>query len=620
MAKQLVGPVERHVEKGVLAIAAIVFIGVVARFLVTSPTQLDLGGEIVDPSSIDDHVLAKARELRERTRRRRPEGTMPEPLAGEFEQRVRRLSELDVAVALAGGVQAGPTVPIIDPPEVILGDAKLVEVVQLSRPLIAHGRSTFAHDDGMFVPTNWVTVSGIFNRKEQAKRQAAAYGATRQDVLFGPVEAQRRARRPDGSWSDDDWAMVAAAPTEPIPKIPELHLDDSGDEVIIPMEDRSQLRRFYDELSDGVAQKGAIRPMMYDVFNGDIWRFPIITTFRDVLVQDQELLRPLDVETTGDLDNPYEFESMEAEEIDDADMTPAQEIKAFYEQGKKFLELAKNSQSENDAVEAYNQFESMAEHPNATASDKSKAERQKRVANNLLADIKRRRRQRTRSGASGEGQAEVERALLPTHQVWVLDAAPDSIESGKAYQYRIRAHVFNQLAGEPAKFSNKDDSLVLMIAGPWSQPSEPVEILPTDYFYVTAADKRKQVVSFDLYRWYDGYWVTNKSKLKCGIGEMVKQQQRVEVPDPEDPEEIERPMTTFTPNAMVVGMNFNRSFRERNARGGGVKFSKAGFTQSVVLVNDEGELSERFVATDKSHPTRKAVAERVFRPARRGRP
>lgn len=619
MAKQLVGPVERHVEKAILGVAALLLIGVVARFLVTSPTQLDLGGEIVGPSSIDDHVLAKAQELLDLTRRVRPKGSMPEPLVEEFEQRAKRLSELDVAMVLATGVQTGPTVPIIDPPEVILGDAKLVEVVQLSRPLVAHGRSTFSHSDGSFVPTNWVTVSSIFNRKEQEKRQAAAYGATHQEVLFGPVEAQRRARRSDGSWSDDDWAMVEAAPTEPIPKMPSLHLESIGDEDVLPIEKRSQLRRFYDELAEGMAQKGAIRPMMYEVFNGDMWRFPIITTYRDVLVQDHELLHPLDLETTGNLDNPYGFESMEAEVIDDAELTPAQEITAFFAEGQKFLERAKQSQSENDAIEAYNQFSEAGEHPNATASDKSKAERWKREANNLLADIKRRRR-RGKGGSAGGGDAEVERALLPTHQVWIHDAAPSSVESGKTYQYRIRSYLFNQLSGEPSKFSNKNDSLVLMIAGPWSEPSDPIAILPTNYFYVTAADKRKQVASFDLYRWYDGYWVTNKSKLKCGIGEMVRQEQRVEVPNPEDPEETEHPLTTFAPNAMVVGMDFARSFRERNARGGGVKFSKPGFTQSVVLVDDRGELHERFVATDKGNPTRKIVADRVFKPARRGRP
>ena len=44
MAKQLVNPVERHVEKAIASVAAIVLIGVIARYFVMSPNQLEIGG------------------------------------------------------------------------------------------------------------------------------------------------------------------------------------------------------------------------------------------------------------------------------------------------------------------------------------------------------------------------------------------------------------------------------------------------------------------------------------------------------------------------------------------------------------------------------------------------
>ena len=66
----------------------------------------------------------------------------------------------------------------------------------------------------------------------------------------------------------------------------------------------------------------------------------------------------------------------------------------------------------------------------------------------------------------------------------------------------------------------------------------------------------------------------------------------------------------------VVGIDFDRRYRDRNTRGGGVKFSKPTTTPSVVLVNAKGELQERFVASDKGDPMRKSVADRVFKPSR----
>lgn len=613
MAKQLVGPIERHVEKAILGAAGILLVGVVATYLATSPTQMDLGGTVVSPSTVDERLLAKATELRDRWQKGRPKGGMPDTLAPEFDQYARRIGQ-QLSIDLPTGVLIGPTVPIIDPPEVILGDAALVEVVQLARPTVAQGRSTLDTAAG-YVPTNWVTVSGLFSRKEQQARQAAAYGATRQEVLFGPVQIQRRAQRADGSWSDDDWATADASPEPELPKAPTLTLDTSGDETVIEREQLSLLRRYAEALRIEVGQVDLVHPLMLDVLNGDTWRFPILTTYNDVLLQDDEILHPNQEGPTQVLDDRYGLDSDEAAVVVHVTLTPAQEIAAHMALGKKLLAQAKANHIENDAIGAYNEFESIVQHPNGSASQKNQAERLKREANQVANDI---RRRKTRGiGATGTAAADVQRKLLPTLQLWAHDSAVDSVESGSTYQYRIRAQVYNQLAGEPAKFANKEDALVLMIPGRWSEPTEPVVVVPTNYFFATAADKRKKNVSFDLYRWFDGYWVTNKTKLKCEVGDVVEQEQRVAVPNPEVPDEIDYPLTTFAPRVTVVGIEFDRRYRERNARGGGVKFSKPTVTPSVVLVNAAGELQERFVTADKGDAMRKSVGDRVFKPSRR---
>jgi len=43
MAKQLVNPIERHVEKAVLGLTGLALVAVIALYLVTSPNQIELG-------------------------------------------------------------------------------------------------------------------------------------------------------------------------------------------------------------------------------------------------------------------------------------------------------------------------------------------------------------------------------------------------------------------------------------------------------------------------------------------------------------------------------------------------------------------------------------------------
>ena len=63
MAKQLVNPIERHVEKAVLGLTGLALAAVIALYLVTSPNQIELGQEKVSPSTIDGKVAKKAADV-----------------------------------------------------------------------------------------------------------------------------------------------------------------------------------------------------------------------------------------------------------------------------------------------------------------------------------------------------------------------------------------------------------------------------------------------------------------------------------------------------------------------------------------------------------------------------
>ena len=81
MAKRVVGPIEQHVEKAVLAIAGIGLIAVIAMYLVTSPNQIEIGGQMVSPTTIDQVLFNRAGEVRQRIDTTPPPEMEFEPLA-----------------------------------------------------------------------------------------------------------------------------------------------------------------------------------------------------------------------------------------------------------------------------------------------------------------------------------------------------------------------------------------------------------------------------------------------------------------------------------------------------------------------------------------------------------
>ena len=224
MAKQLVNPIERHVEKAALGIAGLLLIGVIVKYLVTSPNQLDLGGEFVSPGTIDQRVAQKAAEVRERIRRARIEVEMPEPFHEEFLANLDPFQHGEFALTLPAVVTIGPEVPIIDPAQAVAGQAELVKVVPTGKPATTFGRSTFLIQvpggGDLYSAANWVTISALFKVKQQMSEQQREYGATRKEVIFGPVQLQRRARREDGSWLEGGWEFVEPSPAGEVPPQP----------------------------------------------------------------------------------------------------------------------------------------------------------------------------------------------------------------------------------------------------------------------------------------------------------------------------------------------------------------------------------------------------------------
>ena len=627
MAKQVVSPIERHVEKVVLGLMGIGLIAVIAMYLVTSPNQIELAGEMVTPSTIDEKLARKATDVRMRIRNLEPDDPGFEPLEGTFAAALNPFDGDRLSDELAAVVRIGPDVPIIDPPGRIAGQAKLTDVVPFDKPLITHGRSTFeitGEYENSYVVSNWVTISSLFNRAEQVRLQADAYGSQRSEVIFGPAEVQKRAQRPDGTWSDDDWETVRAWPAFPMPQEPAIPFEEEDGVIFVPSDERGAVDRYQGAIVEPLTQLEIIRPQMVTVFNGTEWEIPPVVPYIELLRMDDEYIHPNLLEPIPDAELEDRYGLMETPVAADAGTSAgassnADEIEALFDTARKLADKARTDRSATDAMLAYNTYIDIYRHVNASASQKMQAERLADEVDQLRKDIIREKRNERRGGVREETPDESydERVLLPKQQVWAHCAAPGVLQSGRTYQLRIRATLYNRLVAEPDKFANIEDARVLYVAGDWSEPSEPIVFETTSCYFITGADPRRDGAKVEFYQWFDGYWVTTRATF--GLGDRIALSKRVPIGVPGAPNEVDRPEVTFDPGATVVSIEFEHPYRERKARGGGIRFQPTLSREcAVVLVDSEGRLTERFAPTDKAHNGKKALADRVFKVPRGG--
>ncbi len=621
MAKQLVNPIERHVEKVVLGLAGVLLLGVAAKYLVTKPNYIELGAERVYPDTIDRHLAVKAEVVRQALRAHQPKTEEFNPILDEFVKNLRPLEKVTQGSLLRPAVPIGPEVPIIDPFSSTVEKARLVEVVKLPKPQVTSGRMMITTEPdptkkGPEVAVDWVTVSALFDRKAQSELQQRAYGMRYGEVIFGAPQLQRRERRPDGTWSDDDWADVDAWPAARLARIPSVPLVTEGKQTFVPKDAAQAIDKFVEALKRPGEQLEAIRPLPpVEVTSPRSWTFPVLTSLHDVALQDDDYLYSTATEPAAAaprlvrypwlLDSPAE-KPKEADKI----LTPAEEIRKAFQQADKLLESATKNKSLDEANEADNLYIDIMENPQATPGDKSRAERGHQKAEQLIKDIKFGSEQPPGPGDPSKGAKT--RELVPMQQMWAHDAKPGSLVNGRTYQYRMRPVILNRLIGFPEKFETPADATKPMTVGSWSEPTDAVTLEPASQFFVTRFDERKREVTAEMFQWYKGIWVETKHKLK--VGDRVLVEDRVDTPDPQDPESVYRAKVAFDPGATIVDIDFDRRVRERKAERGGIKFLAPGDkTCAVVVLGPEGQLDERIELLDRSDPTKTALKSKVWK-------
>ncbi|MHC5110004.1 MAG: hypothetical protein ACYTHJ_09010 [Planctomycetota bacterium] len=611
MAKQLVGPIERHIEKAVLGIVGLGLMGAIALYLATSPNKIDIDGEMVGPGQIAEKIYQKAEDVRGRISRTRPEEDTFEPLYGEFEEEITSIAKADVNVDTPRALRFSPSVPVVDKVGVKKQDRQLVEILPLGQPAVISGRSDFVVEtesgDERVITSTWVTVSAEFPIREQTEKQALQYGTKRSEVVFAPAEMQRRMMRNDGSWSDDDWEMIDTWPREKqFDNPPVVKLVQEDGIWTAPTDVFKPVDAFFKFLRESQVQLAVLRPLMPFIRVGDTWDVPVNSSRLAVLQQDAYYLY-YGAEKPNPPDDRYGGPAVKVDKTDPnpTKITPGD----LLDESRRLLKLARDTCSDQDAVKAYNRAFDVV-NGDASRGEKSQAQNLMTDVANFRADLKRGRCRPAGTSAATEGETVVE--VMPVQQIWAHDARPGSIKDGRTYQYRIRPVVFNRLAAQPGMFGDPQLAKTVLIRGPWSEPTGPVTLQDSQYYYVVSNDDRDDEVTVEFYRWFEGVWV--KARTQFTPGKPLDCKRRCEVPAWNDPGSVEKPLVAFETGMLVVDIDHNREHRARKRAGrGAVAFEDPSPQCSVVLLGPDGRLQERFVSTDKNDPGKSINGSRVFK-------
>jgi hypothetical protein len=624
MAKQLVSPIERHVEKVVLGLAGLLLIAVIARFLVTTPNRIEVRGEEYEPSEIDEMVADQAEDVQGRLRDASPpeievEARFPEFLAALDKELPTQLGE---AVAML------PTVPVV---QEALDTERIepVEVVQLPPPAVTTGRSTLelvqavsaAGEPTAFrqLTTNWAVATSVFDYREQFNRQDRAYQAVRRKVVVTDVQVQRRLMRPDGSWSEEDWEPVNEYRAKPLPPVPTVELFTQDDRIYAEPDSSLAVDTYQAFFEDADNLLMTLRPLPPATLLGSSWKMPIYPGRArvDVLREDESILYPDDPPSDRPEDRyPDAVRLTDEDKGKSENETPKEKVERLLREGQDLMKQASAKWDVDMATLAINRFVEVQTSSAASGEDKRKAERLYREARQLKRDITRNPNQgKNRPGGSSSGdQVQRARDLIDTQQVWVYDVR-GGLQSGRTYQFRMRMGLMNRYAAIPSQLADTDDAKRVVLYGPWSEPSEPVYFEPHYYDFVTGIAPRggRLEAKIELYRWFEGYWVETRERF--GVGDWLVCSDRCAVPWREDPSVIDRPEIEFDSEAMLLDVQLDRPHWERKrGRGAGTSFRATDRGSVVVIVGEDGEVREHFESTERDHPQRRVVKSRVYRP------
>jgi len=613
MAKQAVGAIERHVEKGVLGVTVLLLLGAAGVYLVSSPNTAEIGRQETAPGQVNERVRDAARTLRNRLQSARPEvDSVSDPLPGLQAGDGSVLAAANLPGTWPAPVPMMPRVPDIGN-IVIEGQMELAEVIAPGEPRCKAGRSvvtlyppvTMGREEEALEEedyyydqtTNWVTVAAAFDRREQERQcQLAGYKLGRRRAYLVGSELQRRRQRPDGTWPEDWENVCTYAPAiPPAPPVVEF-IDLAGQKVPSP-ETRGLVQEYFSLIKE--YQLDIIRPLFPEVVLGDDWfppEMPGLPSYGDLDAEfDEERDIPTDEQPDGEPEKPKTQREKEQEQL--------KQIEQLYNEGR--VDTGKDMDKLDEALDL---AQSLVLGTDTTRGTQREAQEWVTRLEQARRDLERWRRQHPEWETEIPDEDETT-PIAPVQVLWLHDAMQGSVASGATYQYRTRVLLYNRYAAIPGELKTLADAQQVFLVGPWSEPSAPVRVPHDTRFFLTSG--RGDSVRVQVFKWFEGYWVDHKFTVEVGepIGELERA--LIRLPDGT----IDKPRVDFSTGSLLVDIVPDRTVRTvgKTRRDGTFDIGPAEETAGLIYMDSEGNLGERLVEIDKNDPGLKEMKDRLVK-------
>jgi len=586
MAKQNVGFAERHLEKIVVGVAGAVLAAMLFLYVIQDPYVIEVSGETLGPSAfypaLDEQAAQMLGRLKNAGSKEVTEWKPPSPPAQ------RNATDLPVVFA-----QLAPPVPGLELGVEQSGQLDLVGILPPGKPVCTAGKGQVTLPSPQVVlfgeqqarapeprvteqssDVSWAAVFATIPRRAQQeafiKAKYSPGPVNRQLLIVTQVEAERQRRLPSGDWGPTE--KVARAYTPVILSGPKtLQMYTQNGRPFMPPDEYQLFERFKTEALR--TQDEILRPPFQPLLPPEMqaeWSvpdsFPDGATFD--WTQDYNVAVPAPTLAALDGDKGGRVNYQKAKQEIDALIAAGNYIEAE----SKILALMEN---------------------NTALTAKQRTDLQE-LANQLAPRVDE-LRQRIEQERNRRLEAQ-EATLGPdTDLLWVTDLGA---EPGETYRYRVRIWALNLHAGQIDKLRNPEDAAKLVLAGEWSEWSDPVRLKPIQYLFCTQI-RSEQTIAVEINQWANGQWdkTTNQS---IGLGQPVAFQGRLK---------------SFKYDAVAVLVDQGVPYEERSLVRNTIQYRNPQPTDAVLFVRSDGEVEEHLVAEDVKR--RREMASE-FAPPREG--